>query len=128
MARAPGVPVVVTVKSDALLRKSYEARKKKEPGQYYKSEQRIASHIQQGKDGLADAMKYYPHLIHVVNVTELYQDPSGVMQKVFQFLNLTWHDEYFSMDALNKKWVGGTHDPPFVTARLSAKAGNDTVL
>lgn len=124
MDRTPGVPVVVTEKSERDQVRSLMKRGLAES----KAKDRVAD----GKAGLRAALVKYPRRIHVVNTTMLYRDPSAVMERVFDFLGLRWKEEYLSMEVATAKHRMGRPDlnasfkvTPFNPAALNSM--NETI-
>ena len=93
MDLTPGVPVVVTQKPFADQVKSLQKRDHVAP----------EDHIHEGEKSLRKALAKYPDRIHVINMTEFYQNPNGIMDETFRFLGLTWKPEYLNMSAINAK-------------------------
>jgi hypothetical protein len=109
MDRSPGVPVVVSVKSDEDQLRSWTKRYKK-PDQTS-----LLERLQKAKQGLQRALDKYPGRIHVVNTTELYKDPNKAMDQVYDFLGLQWNPEFLSLKHFNikGKTVGFPQVQPF---------------
>mmetsp|Transcript_21470 Transcript_21470/g.61326 ORF Transcript_21470/g.61326 Transcript_21470/m.61326 type:complete len:381 (-) Transcript_21470:4285-5427(-) len=131
MDRAPGVPVIVTQKSDddqvRSIVKHMSVKGHPNENETDMRKRKLARmFMRRAKDGLERAVNKYGIYddddndnennnshgrILIVNTTQLYQDPSTTMTRVYNFLHLNWKDEYLTMDALNLKRsnVGNTN-------------------
>jgi len=106
MDRTPGVPVVVAKKTDSDLRWSWKKRNY--------TDDRIDWELAMREKSLEDAIKKYPGRVHVANTSRWYEDPNEVLQGVYDFLDLEWHEEYLNMKALNTiKVPGSVQSIPF---------------
>jgi hypothetical protein len=110
MDRTPNVPVVIMRKDEADQIRSivkYMMRPGSSRAGYpIRKMRRLAKlAMKKGRLGMERAIAKYGSSgrILVVNSTQLYADPNGVMNSVFDFLGLRWRSEYLTMDALNTK-------------------------
>jgi len=95
LAKAPDVPVIVTIKSRDDLIASWTSRNQTVQGaQGAYSKAMVA---------LRRAQERFPDRIWVVNHTLFQQQPDVEMQKVFDFLHLDWDPAYKTMEAFNAK-------------------------
>lgn len=95
MDRAPGVPVVVTVKSDDDQISAWARR-----GMTH-HDAKMA--VQAATTELYRALNAHPGRVHVVNMTEFAADADATMRRVFDFLGLPWNPEYASLAGFNDK-------------------------
>ena len=100
MDRTPGIPVIVTRKTDE---ETVNALKKRN-----KSDREIEIKIKSNKRHLEDAINKYPDRIHIANTSNWFEDPDDVMGEVYNFLGLEWHSEYLNMEAFNAKRPPGS--------------------
>lgn len=110
MDRTPGVPVIVTRKSDEDYIGSLKYRGWKDAT--------IKKKVDEYKDKLGEALEKYPERIYVADTSGWLENPDKVMKEVFDFLNLEWRSEYLTMEALNAKgFPGGIQSYPFSTKK-----------
>ena len=97
MDRTPGVPVVVTRKTDEAMVRSM---KKRNYTDFF-----ITSNLMSLDDSIKRAKEKYPDRLYVANTTLLYDEPDKVMKDIYDFLGLEWDSDYLTMDAFNSKGI-----------------------
>uniref|UniRef100_A0A7S1V0H6 Uncharacterized protein n=1 Tax=Grammatophora oceanica TaxID=210454 RepID=A0A7S1V0H6_9STRA len=96
MARSPGVPVIITRKTDEDQMQSFLSRSPESVAKFRKR-------LTQVTDTIDKAKHMYPGRIHEVDMDEFASDLDGTMTKVFDFLGLEWVPEYSDMESYKVK-------------------------
>ena len=97
MDRTPGVPVVITTRTEEKLITSYKKRGY--------SDKYIQAKVRLNSMELEQATNKYPDRIYLADTTRWTEEPNKVMEGVFDFLGLEWRPEYLTMNALNAKRI-----------------------
>lgn len=109
MSRAPGVPVVVVVKSIESQYKSFVSRGW--------NVTKALTKIRDGELAVKKARQAYPGRILIVRYEQLVLNPTVVLRKIFSFAGLRWDDAFLSMRAFNMKlsYHSGGFELPFMS-------------
>ena len=100
MDRTPGIPVVVTRKTDEAMVRSLKKRNFTDAW--------IERSIFEFDRSIKQAAAKYPDRLYIANTTLWYDEPDKVMKGVYDFLGLEWKSEYLTMEAFNSKTVPGS--------------------
>lgn len=103
MDRTPGVPVIVTMKTQEQQIASWRKRSDM-PDFDAPATRKLVRRVNRI---LLQAQAKYPGRIHVVNTTELMIHPGAEMNAAFDYLGLRWKRGYKTLDAFSAKNGGG---------------------
>jgi hypothetical protein len=118
LQRSPGIPLVLIVKEKEAQIKSFTKRG-------FSGEWALERYLSAMVE-IESALKAYPDRILKVHYTDLLNNPSATMRRVFRFLDLApWRDDYATMAPLNAKYAALGLEP--VTVIDSGVASSNSI-